>query len=106
MVEAKQERFAIEITRSHCLGGARGDVFAGTVLKVPADLSAVEARTKVASGYAITIDEDEAGGEPEVTAPGSLETRDPELGIRDPEPAAKPATRRKPGRGTKARRGK
>lgn len=106
---SQQKRFAILITRSHCLGRGRGDVFEGTVLTVPEEIPVAEARAKVVTGYAIKVDRDDAAstgaGESEAAAPGAVESREPELEIRDPKP--KPA-KRKPsgGKGSKTRRGK
>lgn len=108
----EQERFAIEIVKSHCLGGERGDVYEGTVLSVPEDLTAIEARSKITMGYAVEADSAAAGRgdrEPEVSAPGAIETRDPTLEKRDPElarPARKPPKQKPGGKGTKARRRK
>lgn len=106
------ERFAIEIVRSHCLGGGRGDVYEGTVLNVPDDLPALEARTKIASGYAVETKPSAAGRgnrEPEVPAPGAVETRDPALDERDPEPRPPrraPPKRKTGGKGARPRRRK
>lgn len=108
----EQERFAILILKSHCLGGGRGDVYEGTVLSVPEDLTAMEARSKVTTGYAAKLPDESPGAveiaEPEVSAPGAVETRDPALEKRDPEitPAGKPPKRKPSDKGTKTRRRK
>ena len=107
----EQERFAIEIVKSHCLGGGRGDVYEGTVLSVPQDLTAVEARSKITMGYAVEADSTAAGRgdrESEVSAPGAVKTRDPALEKRDPE-VTRPRKLPKPkpgGKGAKTRRRK
>lgn len=111
----EENRFGILIVRSHCLGGARGDVFEGTVLKVPDDLPIAEARAKVAAGYAVKLPDDKPAvveiAEQENPAAGAVETRDPALEERDP--AVMPASQRPPtpkprpsGKGAKKRRRK
>lgn len=109
----EENSFGILIIRSHCLGGARGDVFEGTVLKVPDDLPIAEARAKVAAGYAVKLPDDKPAvveiAEQENPAAGAVETRDPALEERDPAvmPASqRPPTPRPSGKGAKKRRRK
>jgi len=86
---------AFKVIRGHCLGGSRGDVAPGDVLTVPGDLTPAEAKSKVAVGHIVEISPAEAESargsadaprEPEVTAPGEIEVRDPEAEDRDPKP--------------------
>lgn len=89
----------VEILKGHCLGGGRGDVFAGQVLEVPGDLTRNEAEAKIARGQAIAVGADgdpieapeekteagEDGGEEEdEERRGGVETRDPKPEHRDP----------------------
>lgn len=108
----EESRFGIVIVKSHCLGGGRGDVFEGTILKVPEELPIAEARAKIASGYAVKIPDDTPGvveiAEEDNPAPGAVETRDPALEKRDPDitPARTPSKRKAGGKGPKTRRRK
>lgn len=94
---AKQEALSLRVTKGHCLGSGRGDVLVGAVLTVPEDLTVAEARQKVAIGYAVEIpSEIEPADDPRapVEAPGTVESRDPEIKHGDPAPPAKPKSKR------------
>lgn len=82
-------KFAIEITSGYCLGGAGHDVYPGSILEVPRDISIAEAMHKVRTGYArVVYDAPEAG--PEVaTDPGPapatrITDGDPLVDFQDP----------------------
>ncbi len=69
----ESEMLTIEITTGHCLGGEGNDVYPGTVMVAPRDLSLEAALAKVRRGYARVI-------------PNEIETSDPLIETGDPAP--------------------
>lgn len=80
------ETTKIEVITAHCLGGGK-DVFPGTILTAPGDLSQEEALAKVRIGYAVVVEVDQIPTAVEVMAteeePAATGSSDP-VAIGDP----------------------
>ncbi len=77
----------IEITTGHCLGGLGNDVYPGTVLVAPRDISVKEALRKVQTGYARLVSGAPADSAPMADpppTPGVIAHGDPVVASRDP----------------------
>jgi len=89
----------IEVTTGHCLGGEGHDVYPGTILVAPRDLSIEDALKKVRSGYARIVPDTTVPGPAVVGSAGSdaVTHGDPPVENRDPvveAPTVAPAPHR------------
>lgn len=95
-------KFSIQIIVGHCLGGVGNDIYPGTVLEVPGDVSPEEARRKLRLGFARLYSPPPQTG-PQATpacGPDTVINGDPDLENADPDvelgdPVVDHANRRK-----------